>query len=71
MAMTLPEQDSTNRAGAGPWIGYDADHVRRIMGFVAKSTPTQARAVRTYESANMGRAEVIAAADRRLAKLHA
>jgi hypothetical protein len=56
---------------AAPWLGYDGQGVRTILGFVGKSSPSQARAVRTYESAGLGRAEVIDAADRRLEKWHA
>jgi hypothetical protein len=50
---------------------YDDQPVGTITGFVAKSSPSQARAVRVYESANLGRPEVIDAADRRLEKWHA
>ena len=53
-------------AGAEPWIGYDGQPVARIRGFLAKSPPTQAQAVRDYECARGNRAEVIAAADKRL-----
>jgi hypothetical protein len=54
--------------GCEPWLGYDEQQVGTIKGFVSKSSPSQARAVRVYESANMDRVEVIEAADRRLAK---
>jgi hypothetical protein len=57
--------------GAEPWLGYDDQPVQMIAGFVAKSSPSQARAVRVYESANLDRVEVIDAANRRLAKWHA
>jgi hypothetical protein len=57
--------------GAEPWLGYDEQPVGTITGFVAKSSPSQARAVRVYESANLDRVEVIDAAARRLAKWHA
>jgi hypothetical protein len=56
---------------AAPWIGYDAQPPVAIARFVAKSSPSQARAVRVYESDRQARAEVIAAADRRLAMWHA
>jgi hypothetical protein len=59
---------ATDTGGCEPWLGYDEQHMGTIQGFVAKSSPSQARAVRVYESANMGRVEVIEAADRRLAK---
>jgi hypothetical protein len=71
MSMTVPQQDSTAPTGTVPWIGYDAQHVTTIVGFVRKSTPTQVRAVQTYERANLDRAEVLAAADSRLIKWHA
>jgi hypothetical protein len=71
MSMTIPQQGSTDSDCAVPWIGYDAQHVTTIVGFVRKSTPTQVRSVLTYERANMGRAEVLDAADIRLVKWHA
>ena len=71
MSIASHEQYAADRVIGEPWIGYDADDVARIMGFVAKSTPTMARMVRTYECAHNDRPEVLAAADRRLAKLHA
>ena len=71
MSMTLPQQDSTKTTCAVPWIGYDEQHVTTIVGFVRKSTPTQVRAVQTYERAHMERAEVLDAADCRLIKWHA
>ena len=58
-------------APSEPWLRYDDQDVATIGCFVGKSSPSQARAVRVYESANLGRAEVIDAADRRLAKWHA
>ena len=54
-----------------PWIGYDKQPVGTIVAFVGKSSPSQALAVRTYESARQARAEVVTAADRRLEKWHA
>jgi hypothetical protein len=71
MSMTLPEQGSTESTCAVPWIGYDDQHITTIVGFVRKSTPTQVRAVQTYERANLVRAEVLDAADSRLIKWHA
>lgn len=67
----LDEQNWAHRNEGEPWIGYDGHNVTRIAGFLAKSAPTLARAVREYECAHQDRPEVIAAADRRLAKLHA
>ena len=64
------EQDWAHRSEGEPWIGYDISHETRICGFLAKSAPTVARAVREYESAHQARPAVIAAADRRLEKLH-
>ena len=63
--------DQTDRGDAAPWIGYDAQPTVMIAGFVAKSSPSQARAVRAYESDGQARPEVIAAADRRLEMWHA
>ena len=60
-----------NAVSAAPWLGYDGQGVPTILGFISKSSPSQARAVRTYEQAGLGRAEVIDAADRRLVKWHA
>lgn len=57
--------------GAEPWRGYDGQPVKTITRFVAKSPPSQARAVRTYERVHMGRIDVIEAVDQRLTKLHA
>jgi hypothetical protein len=54
-----------------PWIGYDDQDAATIARFVAKSSPTQARAVSAYERANSDRAAVHAATVRRLEKLHA
>jgi hypothetical protein len=54
-----------------PWIGYDSQPVDRIQGFLTKSPPTQAQKVRDYECAGSNRAEVIAAADKRLGALPA
>lgn len=71
MSMTLPQRDSADHVGDVPWIGYDHQHVTTIVGFVRKSTPTQVRAVRAYEHANLDRAEVLAAAETRLTKWHA
>jgi hypothetical protein len=72
MSMTVPQQASPDSTtGTVPWIGYDAQHVTTIVGFVRKSTPTQVRAVQTYERANLDRAEVLDAADCRLVKWHA
>jgi hypothetical protein len=65
------EQALADPGGAEPWLRYDSQHVATITGFVAKSSPSQARAVRTYERANGNRVEVIDAADRRLAKWRA
>lgn len=65
------EQGWAHRSEGEPWIGYDISDGSRICAFLAKSAPTLARAVREYESAHQDRPEVIAAADRRLAKLHA
>ena len=62
---------SADISGEAPWIGYDNQDVATIRRFVAKSCPTQARAVRVYESARMDRPEVVDATDRRLAKWHA
>lgn len=59
------------RSGTEPWMRYDDQQIGTIAGFVAKASPSQARAVRVYESANMCRVEVIDAADRRLAKWNA
>jgi hypothetical protein len=67
----VPPEVALANGGCEPWLGYDEQHVGTIKGFVSKSSPSQARAVRVYESANMGRAEVIDAADRRLAKWRA
>jgi hypothetical protein len=53
---------------ACPWIGYDDQSEARIIGFVTKSSPSQAAAVAEYERANGGREGVIAAAERRTAK---
>ena len=53
-------------ASPTPWIGYDAMAVATIRRFVAKSTPTQARAVQDYEHAHLNRDTVIDAAVRRL-----
>jgi hypothetical protein len=61
---------AADTGGCEPWLGYDEQQVGTIRGFVSKSSPSQARAVRVYECANMGRTEVIDAADRRLTKWH-
>jgi hypothetical protein len=65
------EGAATDSCGAEPWLRYDDQEAATITGFVAKSSPSQARAVRIYECANRDRAVVIDAADRRLAKWHA
>ncbi len=57
-----------DRTGVEPWLRYDAQQAATIAGFVAKSSPSQAEAVRDYERSNSDRTEVIAAADRRIAK---
>ena len=70
MSMTVSEQDAATATSAGPWIGYESQGVGTIVAFVRKSTPTQVRAVQTFERAHLDRAEVHAAAELRLAKWH-
>jgi hypothetical protein len=66
---TAPHAESA--VGAEPWIGYDSQAVPTIKSFVSKASPTQARVVRDYESERLDRADIIAAADRRLEQWHA
>jgi hypothetical protein len=56
---------------AAPWVGYDDQPVAMIARFVGKSCSVQALTVRAYEQAHLDRAEVLAAADLRLAALPA
>lgn len=55
-------------AAAGPWIGYDEQDAATIARFVAKSSPSQCRAVQAYERAHSDRPVVAAATAARLTK---